>query len=52
LRRSILALVYLVAAARGSWVLAGTYALASWLFIYGLFDRALRVPLPAGVLFL
>jgi putative tricarboxylic transport membrane protein len=47
----LFALVYLLAAARGSLVLAGTYALASWLFIYGLFDWALRVPLPAGVLF-
>jgi hypothetical protein len=47
----LFALVYLLVAARGSLVLAGTYALASWLFIYGLFDRALRVPLPAGVLF-
>jgi TctA family transporter len=48
----LFALVYLLVAARQSVVLAGTYALASWLFIYGLFDRALRVPLPAGVLFL
>jgi TctA family transporter len=48
----LFALVYLLAAARGSFVLAGTYALASWLFIYALFDRALRVPLPGGMLFL
>jgi TctA family transporter len=47
----LFAALYLLAAARGSIVLAGTYALASWLFIYGLFDRALRVPLPAGALF-
>jgi hypothetical protein len=32
-------------------VLAGTYALAAWVFVYGVFDRLLRVPLPAGVLF-
>jgi putative tricarboxylic transport membrane protein len=48
----LFALVYLLGAAQQSVVLAGTYALASWLFIYGLFDRALRVPLPAGVLFI
>jgi hypothetical protein len=47
----LFALAYLLAAARQSIVLAGTYALASWLFIYGVFDRALRVPLPTGVLF-
>ena len=47
----LFAVAYLLAAARGSLVLAGTYALASWLFIYGLFDRALRVPLPTGALF-
>jgi len=47
----LFALVYLLTAAGGSLVLAGTYALASWLFIYGLFDRALRVPLPQGALF-
>jgi hypothetical protein len=48
----LFAALYLLAAARGSIVLAGTYAFASWLFIYVLFDRALRVPLPSGVLFL
>jgi len=47
----LFALVYLRAAARGSLVLAGTYALVAWLFIYGVFDRALRVPLPQGALF-
>jgi len=46
----LFALVYLLAAARQSVLMAGTYALASWLFIYGLFDRALHVPLPAGLL--
>jgi len=47
----LFALAYLLAAARQSIVLAGTYALASWLFIYALFDVALRVPLPRGALF-
>ena len=47
----LFAVAYLIAAARSTFVLAGVYAFASWLFIYGLFDRALRIPLPAGVLF-
>jgi TctA family transporter len=47
----LFAVAYLITVARSRVVLAGAYALASWLFIYGLFDRALRIPLPAGVLF-
>jgi TctA family transporter len=47
----LFAVAYLITAARSRIVLAGVYALASWLFIYGLFDRALRIPLPAGILF-
>jgi TctA family transporter len=47
----LFAVAYLITAARSKVVLAGVYALASWLFIYGLFDRALRIPLPTGVLF-
>ena len=47
----LFAVAYLIAAARSTYVLAGVYAFASWLFIYALFDRALRIPLPAGVLF-
>jgi TctA family transporter len=47
----LFAVAYLIAAARSKFVLAGVYAFASWLFIYALFDRALRIPLPAGVLF-
>ena len=39
-------LVYLLLASRESPVLAGACALASWVFIYGLFDRLLRIPLP------
>ena len=46
----LFALVYLLAASRESPVLAGSYALASWLFVYGLFDRVLHMPLPAGAL--
>jgi TctA family transporter len=37
---------YLLAASRASPALAGGYALASWAFVYGLFDRLLRIPLP------
>ena len=47
----LFAVAYLITAARSRIVLAGVYALATWLFIYGLFDRALRIPLPAGILF-
>ena len=39
-------LVYLLLASRESPLLAGVCALASWVFIYGLFDRLLRIPLP------
>ena len=46
----LFALVYLLAAARESPVLAGSYALASWAFVYALFDRVLHTPLPPGVL--
>jgi hypothetical protein len=38
--------VYLLVVSRESPVLAGGYALASWVFVYGLFDRLLRIPLP------
>lgn len=47
----LFAVVYLMAAAQQRPLWAGVYAAASWLFLYGLFGRALRVPLPAGVLF-
>jgi len=47
----LFAVMYLLAVARQSLVLAGSYALVSWMFVYGLFDRVLHVPLPAGVLF-
>jgi hypothetical protein len=47
----LFALVYLLTVAGRSTVLAGAYAFACWLFIYGLFDCALRIPLPRGVLF-
>jgi hypothetical protein len=47
----LFALAYLLVVSRRSPVLAGGYALVSWLFVYGLFDRALNVPLPAGALF-
>ena len=41
---------YLLAASHETPVMAGGYALASWGFVYGLFDRLLHLPLPAGVL--
>jgi hypothetical protein len=46
----LFAVVYLLAVSRQSPVLAGSYALVSWVFIYGLFDRVLHIPLPAGAL--
>ena len=39
-------LVYLLAASRESPLLAGLCAFAAWAFVYGLFDRLLRIPLP------
>jgi hypothetical protein len=42
----VFAVVYLLAVPRSSPVLAGIYALASWAFVYGLFGRLLRLPLP------
>ena len=45
----LFAVAYLLIVARRSPVLAGTYAFVSWMFMYGLFDRVLHIPLPAGV---
>ena len=42
----LFAVVYLLTVSRSSPVVAGVYALASWVFVYGLFGRLLRVPLP------
>ena len=47
----LFAAAYLLAVSRQSPVLAGSYALVSWAFVYGLFDRVLHIPLPAGALF-
>ena len=46
----LFAVAYLLVVARRSPVLAGSYALVSWMFVYGLFDRVLHIPLPAGAL--
>ncbi len=46
----LFALVYLLAASRESVWLAGLYAFFCWVFIYGLFDRLLHIPLPTGAL--
>ena len=43
-------IAYLRAASRETPLMAGVYALAVWGFVYGLFDRLLHLPLPAGVL--
>ena len=42
----LFAAVYLRAVSRQSFIVTGVYALASWAFVYGLFDRVLHVPLP------
>jgi hypothetical protein len=42
----LFAVVYLLAVSRSSPAVAGVYALASWVFVYGLFGRLLRLPLP------
>jgi len=47
----LFAVLYLLAVAKQSPAFAGSYALISWTFVYGLFDRVLHIPLPAGVLF-
>jgi TctA family transporter len=44
----LFAVAYLLIVARQSPLLAGCYALMSWTFVYGLFDRVLHIPLPAG----
>lgn len=44
------AVVYLLVVSRASVVATGVYALASWAFVYGLFDRLLHIPLPPGFL--
>lgn len=46
----LFAVAYLLIVARRSPLFAGLYALVSWMFVYGLFDRVLHIPLPAGVL--
>jgi TctA family transporter len=44
------AVIYLLAVSRESPVVAGGYAVIVWMFVYGLFDRLLHVPLPSGEL--
>lgn len=46
----LFAVAYLLAVSRQSVLGAGVYAAIMWAFVYGLFDRLLHVPLPAGVL--
>jgi hypothetical protein len=46
----LFALVYLLVVSRESPVLAAGYALLLWAFIYGPFDRLLRIPMPPGTL--
>ena len=46
----LFAVVYLAVVSRQSAVAAGTYAVVSWAFVYGLFVQLLHIPLPPGVL--
>jgi len=44
------ALAYLRTTAREGWLASGTVAALCWGLVFGVFDRALHVPLPAGEL--
>jgi hypothetical protein len=46
----LFALVYLLVVSGESLVLAASCAFVCWVFIYGLFDRLLHIPLPPGAL--
>jgi hypothetical protein len=46
----LFATLYLLVASRESPWMALGYAFVCWLFVYGLFDRVLHVPLPRGAL--
>jgi hypothetical protein len=42
--------LYLLVASRETLVVAIGYACVCWVFVYGLFDRVLHIPLPRGAL--
>ncbi|MGH2450315.1 MAG: tripartite tricarboxylate transporter TctB family protein [Candidatus Limnocylindria bacterium] len=46
----LVSFLYLRLGAREGWLMSAAIAAGSWAFVYGLFDRALHVPLPAGPL--
>jgi hypothetical protein len=46
------AFIQLKIGSREKWLLSLVMAGFAWIFIYGLFDRVLHVPFPAGQLFL
>lgn len=45
----LFALVYLTVAGREKPLVAIIYALVSWIFVFGLFDRVLNIPLPESI---
>ncbi|MGH2378067.1 MAG: tripartite tricarboxylate transporter TctB family protein [Candidatus Limnocylindria bacterium] len=46
----LVSFLYLRLGAREGWLISAAIAAGSWAFVYGLFDRALHVPLPPGPL--
>lgn len=47
----VFALVYLLVASREKPLAAVLYAAVSWIFVYGVFDQTLHIPLPNSVLY-
>lgn len=47
----VLTFLYLKTSGREKWWLSVLLALVAWLFFYGLFDYAVHLPFPSGVLF-
>jgi hypothetical protein len=43
-------LLYLKLAGREKWPMALAVTFFTWLFVYGLFERALSIPFPDGLL--
>ncbi len=43
--------IYLRITAKEKWMISILFGIAAWVFVYGIFDRILHVPFPAGQLF-
>lgn len=46
----LLVLLYVKLQGREGWVVSGAMAIGVWAFFYGVFDRLLHLPFPAGVI--